>query len=129
MSDVSLELIVLELAQYPEALAWYVLGSAARNSLRPDSDLDLAVMPWPGKKLDPVELGYFSGKLALKVGREVDIGVLDGSNLVYAKEVFWTGTRVFCSDERAELARRAELLALYLTLQDDRREVLDAYRY
>lgn len=115
------------LAEYPGVLAWYLLGSAVRNELRPDSDLDLAVMPWPGTKLDVPHLVRWSGKVALKVGREIDIGLLDGSNLVYAKEAFATGRMLFCADPVAEQKRRSELWALYLTFQDDRREVLDAY--
>ncbi len=117
-----------ELNNYPGALAWYLLGSAVKGTLRPDSDLDLAVLPWPGKVIDSVALVRWAGPLSLKVGRELDIGILDGSNLVYAKEALWTGRLLYCADEAAERKRKAELFALYLTFQEDRREVLNAYQ-
>ena len=116
------------LATYPGALAWYVLGSAASDTMRPDSDLDLAVLPLPGVVLDRAELVWWSGVLALEVGREVDIGLLDSSNLVYAKEALTMGRRIVCSDLPMADRRASELLALYLKFQEDRKEVLDAYR-
>ncbi|NNM55454.1 MAG: nucleotidyltransferase domain-containing protein [Spirochaetales bacterium] len=115
------------LNNYPGALAWYLLGSAVTGTLRPDSDLDLAVLPWPGKAIDSVALVRWAGPLSLKIGRELDIGILDGSNLVYAKEALWTGRLLYCADEATERKRKAELFALYLTFQEDRREVLNAY--
>lgn len=61
-------------------------------------------------------------------GREVDIGVLDSSNLVYAKEALMNGRRLFCANEVEADRRASELLSLYLKFQEDRQEVLDAYR-
>lgn len=75
------------LASYPGVLAWYMLGSGAQGTLRPDSDLDLAV-----------------------------------------KQCLTSGRRVVCLDEPATNRRVSELMALYLKFQEDRKEVLDAYR-
>jgi predicted nucleotidyltransferase len=116
------------LAAYPGALAWYVLGSAATGTMRSDSDLDLAVLPMPGVVLDRAELIRWAGTLAIEVGREVDVGVIESSNLVYAKEALTTGQRLVCSDPKSADRRASELLSLYLTFQEDRKEVLDAYR-
>jgi predicted nucleotidyltransferase len=116
------------LAAYPGALAWYVLGSVATGTMRSDSDLDLAVLPLPGVVLDRAELIRWAGSLAIEVGREVDVGVVESSNLVYAKEALTKGQRLVCSDPSLADRRASELLSLYLTFQEDRKEVLDAYR-
>jgi len=116
------------LATFPGVLAWYLLGSAAHGTMRPDSDVDLAVLPLAETHLDRAELIRWGGSLALKLGREVDIGIVDATNLVYAKEALMTGRRLLCADEGQADARAAQLLALYLTFQEDRKEVLDAYR-
>ena len=86
------------LANYPGALAWNLLGSAARNQLRPDSDVDLAVLPHAGCWID----------------REV--------------LVRWGGVLVWTADQGLSTKRTSELLAQYLTFQDDRKDVLNAYR-
>jgi len=116
------------LATYPGALAWYLLGSAASDTLRPDSDVDLALLSFPGAFLDRENLIRWAGELSLNLGREVDAGVIEQTNLVYAKEALTTGRRLFCADERLVEKRTSDLLALYLKFQEDRKEVLDAYR-
>jgi len=116
------------LAAFPGVLAWYLLGSAARGTLRPESDVDLAILPLPGVILDRVELIRWAGSLSLELGRLVDLGIIDSSNLVYAKEAVTTGCRIVCSQESLADVRVSELLALYLRFQEDRKEVLDAYR-
>ena len=116
------------LFSYPGALAWYLLGSAARDQLRPDSDVDLAVLPRPETKVDPEELLRFGASLMSHLGRTVDVGLVSSSNLVYAKEALLNG--ILLSDAQPELTTlvKANLLALYLRFQEDRKEVLDAYR-
>jgi len=116
------------LATYPGVLAWYLLGSAATDQLRPESDIDLALLPLPGVDFDHSELIRWGGELSLILGRVVDIGVLDQRNLVYAKEALLKGRRLYCADEELATRRTSDLLALYLHFQEDRKEVLDAYR-
>lgn len=117
-----------QLKGYPGVLAWYLLGSAARGALRPDSDIDLAALPMPQVSLDRTALVAWGGELSLVVGRDIDIGVLDQSNLVYAKEALVSGRCLWSADPHLSVRRSAELLALYLKFQEDRKEVLDAYR-
>lgn len=116
------------LAPFPGVLAWYLLGSAATGTMRADSDIDLAILPFPNLVFDRTELIRWGGELSLKLGCEVDIGVMDSGNLVYAKEALIQGKRLTCVDQGRADARAAELIALYMNFQDDRREVLDAYR-
>jgi hypothetical protein len=59
---------------------------------------------------------------------DVDLGELCSRNLIYARETIFKGRRLFARDEsRADLIE-AGLLGMYAQFNEDRREVLDAYR-
>lgn len=90
------------LLEFPHALAWYHLGSTLRGDARQDSDIDLAILPYPGIMID--------------------------SNMVYAREALCTGLQLWTSDPDLAQRRAADLLHLYLRYLEDRKEVLDAYR-
>jgi predicted nucleotidyltransferase len=51
----------------PRILAVYLLGSGVRGTLRPDSDLDLAILPFPGERFRTLELAEIAAKLGLSI--------------------------------------------------------------
>ncbi|MFM7138403.1 MAG: type VII toxin-antitoxin system MntA family adenylyltransferase antitoxin [Planctomycetota bacterium] len=105
----------------------YLLGSAATNRLREDSDVDLAILPRRRTGLSVEQRFSLAGELATIFGRPVDLGLLSTANVVYAKEAVTTG-RLLCERDRTETARFAMLaLSMYASLQEARREVLRAY--
>jgi uncharacterized protein len=109
-------------------LAAYLLGSAVTGRMRADSDIDLALLMFPGRRMGSLERGDLAAAIAFEIGRDVDIGMLESMNLVYAKEAILTGRRVFDRDPaRTDVAETA-LLGMYAAFNEDRREVLDAYR-
>ena len=107
--------------------AAYLLGSAARDQLRGDSDVDVAILLSRRGRLAPDERIALTAELAATFGRPVDLGVLSTANVVYAKEAVVTGRLLFARDpnEAAEFAMLA--LSMYASLQESRREVLRAY--
>jgi predicted nucleotidyltransferase len=109
-------------------LAVLLLGSAARGDMRPDSDIDLALMAVPGDKTDVLERSQMAGELSYELARSVDVGEISSKNLVYAREALLKGTLLFCRDiEKFNLAR-VSILGMYLQFNLDRKEILDAYR-
>ena len=119
-----------EIDSDPRILSAYLLGSAVSGRMRPDSDLDIAVLPTvttgPFLQVDIAEL---SASLSLAAGRAVDVGVLSSRNLIYASEAIFKGERFFCRDRfQADLAA-ATLLGLFIQFNFERREIVDAYRY
>jgi predicted nucleotidyltransferase len=109
-------------------LAVFLLGSAARNELTPDSDIDLAVMMRPGIFLTSLEKVEIAASLSYKLKKIVDLGEISSKNLVYAREALLTGYTLFEQDPDMVSSIRANLLGLYLQFNHDRREVLDAYQ-
>jgi len=107
--------------------AAYLLGSAVAGRLRPDSDVDIAVLPISPAGLPPAERPGMAAELSRVVGREVDLGVLTTRNLVYAKEAVAGGRRIFSRDDSATARFEMYALSMYAALQEARREVLRAY--
>ena len=63
-------------------LAAYLLGSAATGQMRPDSDIDIAMMLVPGETLSGLEMMDLAASLTPRDGRSVDLGLLTSQNLV-----------------------------------------------
>lgn len=108
-------------------LAVYLLGSAARDMMRRDSDVDLAILPAPGTKISPLDCFDMASRLSFETGYEIDTGVLGSGNLVYAREAILGGRRIFERDRTQADTAAMNLLGMYLVFNFDRREVLDAY--
>lgn len=112
----------------PRILALYLLGSAHSGAMRPDSDIDLAILVEPGSRIEALERAEFAAEVAYAIGRDVYLGEMSSLNLVYAREAILKGRRLFERDRgRAEL-REASMLGMYANFHEERREVADAYR-
>ncbi len=109
-------------------LAVYLLGSALRGELGPESDIDLALMLEPGAEMSSRERVNIANDLAYKLERAVDLGEISSANLVYSREAFLTGVSVFQRNPEKASLRRACLLGMYIQFNLDRKEVLNAYR-
>ena len=112
----------------PRILAAYLLGSGARDQLRPDSDIDIGIILEPGQKMSPLERINMANSISYALGKTVDMGLINSKNLVYAKEAIFTGRKIFARDESRSLLENARLLGMYIRFNEDRKEVLDAYR-
>lgn len=115
------------LEQHPSILAAYLHGSTAKGTSRPDSDVDIAVLPTPGGRLSLKTRLAFAGELEAELGCPVDIGELNTNNVVYAKEVIAGGKEIFTRNRFESDRFMATCLAMYAELQQQRKEVLDAY--
>ena len=107
--------------------AAYLLGSAADGRLRPDSDVDIAVLPTAPNRLLLTERLTLAAELSRLAGREVDLGVLTTRNLVYAKEAVTRGRLIFDRDHSMTATFEMYALSMYASLQEARREVLRVY--
>lgn len=109
-------------------VAAFLLGSVARGTDRPDSDVDIAVLPVVGSEYSALDRGRLAAEIAEVIHREVDVGVLNTQNLIYAKEVFLTGNCIYCRDAFQRDLFGATALGLYAELRESRREVERAYQ-
>jgi predicted nucleotidyltransferase len=107
--------------------AAYLLGSAAADRMRTDSDVDIAILPRRRDGLSVNERLSLTGELVRAFGRTVDLGVLSTTNVVYAKEAVANGRILFERDHRVTARFAMLALSMYASLQEARREVLRAY--
>lgn len=112
----------------PDLGAVYLFGSHASGDDRPDSDVDIAILPSRDqpRPFDPVKLFSIRETLAARCSRDVDLVDLSAAPVVLAKEIIGANRRVFCSDcDRADEFEMLTL-SLYQKLNDERREIVDA---
>lgn len=77
--------------------AIYLFGSALAE-MRPDSDIDLGIVPSPGA--DPFQVvGDIEGLTPRVNGHAVHATVLDGRDTLFTFEVLSKGEIIHCSDE------------------------------
>lgn len=124
---VDLSLIEQEIGRDPRILSAYVLGSAVSGQMRPDSDLDIAILPVAGEPLSQADIAELSASLTLAAGRAVDVGVLSSHNLIYACQAIAKGKRFFCRDAFQTDLAVATLLGMAARFNLERKEIVDAY--
>jgi len=115
------------LLSHPAVEAAYLLGSAAAGRLRPDSDVDVAILPRRSSVLSVEDRLTLMATLGRVFGCPVDLGLLSTSNLVYAKEAISRGRLLAERDHTVTATFAMDVLSMYATLQEARREVLRAY--
>mgnify|MGYP001602871500 CR=1 FL=1 len=115
------------LLAHPAVEAAYLLGSAAENRLREDSDVDIAILLRKSSSITGEERLALSAALARVCHRSVDLGVLSTRNLVFAKEAVAKGRLLAERDHVVTATFAMHVLSMYAALQVARREVLHAY--
>lgn len=100
----------------------YLFGSAARNELRKDSDIDIAILT--DNDIDPYECFLKAQELADVFKRDVDLINLNTSSTVFKAQVVGTGKKVYCSDETKRMYFEMRALKSYAMLNEEREVIL-----
>lgn len=112
----------------PLILSSSLLGSAEDGRMRAESDVDIAVMLYPGNSLDSYKKMKIIKDLSFELERLADIGEISSTNLVYSREALLKGEIIFSRDTDLFQNIRANLLGMYLQFNLEREEVINAYR-
>lgn len=127
MSQEDMVGIILE--NFPEAQAIYLFGSYGTEDEWPESDVDIGVLlpPVQAKKKEPMVLSACRRSLEEYTGKNVDLVNLRQASTVFQKEITTTGRLIYLTDRYA--VDEFEMLALsyYQKLNEERRELLDAF--
>jgi predicted nucleotidyltransferase len=110
------------LSALPDCQAIYRFGSWGTAAQRPESDIDLAVLP--SQPMDAVHRWELAQTLASTVGRDVDLVDLLSASTVLRMQVVAHGERVYCADvDRVEQFENS-VFSTYAKLNEERREIL-----
>ncbi|MEO8587104.1 MAG: nucleotidyltransferase domain-containing protein [Acidobacteriota bacterium] len=128
--DAGLQTALVEVVRrhVPDVDGIYLFGSVAQGRTRPGSDVDVALLLPPRRKLSPDELLTTMSALESLTHRTVDLSVLDTqTQLVHAKEVVTTGVRLFARSPERIRAFEMHVLSQYARFLEDRAPVAAAY--
>jgi len=109
----------------PGILAVYLYGSAEKGNLRPDSDVDLAVLP--RRPIEPMRRFEAAGELARTLHREVDLVDLRLAPAFLRGQVVGTGRCLFRAGEEEVGLFEAHALSDYARLHEETREVIRSF--
>jgi uncharacterized protein YutE (UPF0331/DUF86 family)/predicted nucleotidyltransferase len=100
-----------------------LFGSAAKGSMTPDSDIDIAFLS--DKKIEPYELFMIAQKLADKLGRDVDLVNLETASTVFKAQVVAKGKVIFDNDSNRRLIFQMNSFKEYATLNEQGTDVVE----
>ncbi len=118
-ASVAPALILRELQSvFPELSAAYLFGSAARDELSSDSDLDIAVDV--GQPMPATVRWDAAQKLAAVFSRDVDLIDFRVASDVLRHQILTTGQRLFAAHPTAQASYEAAVLSDYLDFTEQR---------
>jgi predicted nucleotidyltransferase len=106
--------------------AVYLFGSAAVAALRPESDLDIALLL--ELPIDDRMAHELAQDLACALGREVDLIDLRRASTVLATQVVGSGRRIETGDAGAAARFEYQTLAEYASLNERRGAAIKTFR-
>lgn len=100
----------------------YLFGSASRNELREDSDVDIAFLT--ENEVDPYVCFMKAQELADIFKREVDLINLNTSSTVFKAQVVGKGKNIYCSNDVTRMYFEMRALKEYAFLNEERECIL-----
>lgn len=111
------------LGRLPDVLAALVFGSAAAGRLRPDSDLDIAVL-FPAQAVpDALAAVELRERLTQFASRDVDLVVLNQAPPILAFQAIKNGRIIACHDQHAYQCYVMRLISEYADFKRIRRPI------
>lgn len=118
-----MELIIRTLLEaIPGCQAIYRFGSWGTEAERPDSDIDIAILPLHA--LEPVRNWELAQKLASLTGRDVDLVDLLRASTVFRMQVVAHAERLYGADAGGVEQFEDTVFSSYARLNEERREIL-----
>jgi predicted nucleotidyltransferase len=118
--------LTAHLETQPGVLAAVVFGSAAVGRLRPESDLDLAVLFADDAVPNEVAALELRATLEQRTGRDVDLVVLNRASTILAFQAAKKGRLIVCKDPRAYQRYLVRLISEYADFKRIRRPIEEA---
>lgn len=113
------EKIISVLKKYPIKLA-YLYGSYAKGTARPDSDIDIAVVPEDGAEIDEVRLAVTVDKTVK--GKDVDIRVIGKKmSLLLSFNAIRLEQPIYVKTETDRLSFERRIISKYFDSQEQER--------
>ncbi|MGI6093723.1 MAG: type VII toxin-antitoxin system MntA family adenylyltransferase antitoxin [Negativicutes bacterium] len=119
---IPMQTIVDLLIKRAEAYLVILFGSYGKDLARDDSDVDIAYLG--DNELDSYEVFLLAQKMAVLVGRDVDLLNLNMASTVMKAQIVSSGKVIYCSDEVRRARFYMSTYKEYATLNEQRAVVL-----
>lgn len=116
--DIELNKAIEVLKEEFNPIVIYLFGSASRNELRKDSDIDIAFLT--DNDIDPYECFMKAQELADIFKRDVDLINLNTSSTVFKVQVVGNGKRIYCSNDTKRMYFEMRTFKSYAMLNEER---------
>lgn len=100
-----------------------LFGSFAKDTVREESDIDLAY--FSNKQLSSYDRFLLSNELALIGEREVDLVDIKSVDTVFTMQIFAHGIPIYIEDENEFIRQRMRAFSMYTTLNEQRAVILN----
>jgi len=117
------------LKHQPQIQAIYLFGSAAKNQLRPDSDIDIAVLlPYQiAKNNENLFMTPLRHELENEVQRDVDLINLRQVSTVFQYIIVNSGEIIHCADKVERHTFEMLVWSFYQKLNEERADILNIF--
>ena len=122
-------IVSIVLQHYPDSQAIYLFGSYMTLHEWPCSDVDIAILlpRDQAHRERQLMLTPYHSALAEALEKAVDLLNARMVETVFQKEIIQTARLLYCSDHNARLDFEALTLSLYQKLNDERKEIVEAF--
>ena len=120
--DIELNIAIEILKEEFNPIVIYLFGSASRNELRIDSDIDIAFLT--ENDVDPYKCFMKAQELADIFRREVDLINLNTSSTVFKAQVVGSGKSIYCSDDTKRMYFEMRTFKSYAMLNEEREVII-----
>lgn len=100
-----------------------IFGSFAKNTMHPNSDLDIAFFSQE-TSYSPYEIFLIAQELADILKMDVDLVDLKSASTVFKAQIYTTGTVIFAKDENLLRSHQMTALSMYAKLNEEREVIL-----
>ena len=100
----------------------YLFGSAARNELREDSDIDIAYVS--KTRLTSYENFMLAQEIADIFKKDVDLVDLKEASTVFKAQVVGTGKNIYCNNENERMYFEMRVFKEYALLNEERESIM-----
>lgn len=111
-----------------DPIAIYLFGSASRNELREDSDIDLGFLTEYNVNIDEYDKFIKAQELADIFNRDVDLVHLNSSSSVFKVEVTYNGKVIYCNDDTKRMIFEMQSLKEYAILNEERSIIIESIK-
>ncbi len=117
------------LKYYFDTQAIYLYGSYGTDGMRPNSDVDIALLlpEKTAEKAGSLMMSPLRFELESLIKREIDLANLRLVSTVFQKEIIAAENRIYCADEYAVDEFEMLTISYYQKLNEERKEILKEF--